>query len=245
MASDFSFVMFAIIPIIFCGCVYYQTYGQMRGLPKDAVPIHSPEKEEILGELAGHWQIVPVSAPSRPTIQFVTTRGGNPRNIAFSTAYVTGSMLTLSGGPRGRTQSQSLFLSRTPNGTLWLDKLGSYVEVWDKANGELHINNALGMRLMWRRQGTQQQVIIQQPVAPVYPSAPAAAAPAVVVLPQWWSTKTDPNGRVYYRNAHNGTTSWTPPTAQQIAAETREREEGWYGQTAVGAGGLPPPAYDA
>jgi len=238
MGLDFSFVMFAVIPIIFCGCVYYQTYGRMRGLPKDAEPIHSPEKEEILGELAGHWQIVPVSAPgSGVTIGL--------RNVAFSQVFVTGDMLTLSGGPRGRTQSQSIFLSRTPNGTLWLDKLGSYVEVWDKAKGEIHINNAMGMRLMWRRQGVQQPVIIQQPVVPVYRPAPAAAAPVVVVLPQWWSTKTDANGRVYYRNAHNGTTSWTPPTAEQIAAETREREEGWYGQNAVGAEGLPPPAYDA
>jgi len=207
----------------------------MRGLPSDAVALPPAERDEILGELAGQWDIIPSSVPTR----------SNMPTVAFSTAYVNGDVITLSGGPYGKVQTQRIYLSRTPGGTIYLDKLGSYITVWDKALHEIHINNALNMTLIWRRPrgvhpaGNQQTgTVILQP-APA--AAPAAQPQAIVVLPSWWETMTDPSGRVYYKNNYKMTTSWTPPTAQQIADETRERNAGGEGE---GVEGLPPPAYN-
>jgi len=146
------------------------------------------------------------------------------RNTAFSKAYVTGTQITLSGGPNGRTQSEQIYLSRTPAGTLYLDTHGSYVEMWNKAEQEIRIINALNMTLIWRRpQSGAPAAVFQQPTVPVFQQAPSPAAPTIVVLPAWWETMIDANGRVYYKNNHKMTTSWTPPTAEQIAEETRER----------------------
>jgi len=232
-------IVFLSIPLLLF-CFVRAFHPGMRGLPADAIALPPAERDEILRELAGQWDIVPTHVPQNSL--------GNVRNIAFSQAYVNGEVITLSGGPHGRVQTQRIFLSRTPAGTLYLDNLGSYVTVWDKANNEIHINNALNMTLIWRRPGGAYAVGNQQPVAPVtyqpvpamfVQPVPAARAPAVVVLPSWWQTMTDPSGRVYYKNNYKGTTSWTPPTAQQIADETREKNA-----SGEGVEGPPPPAYN-
>jgi len=212
-------VVAVLVPM---GMIFLYRRMIMRGLPPDATPLISPEKEEVLNELSGEWDIVPV-------------RGSNSafgRTIAFSKAYVTGTQVTLSGGPRARTQVQQLHLSRTPAGTLYLDNYGSYIESWDKVQQEIRINTAQNMILIWRR--PRNGVPVQQ-AAPV--SQPPAA---VVVLPTWWETMTDANGKVYYKNNHKMATSWTPPTAEQIAEETRERNA----VASDGMEGLPPTAYN-
>jgi len=229
-----------IIPILFIVFIVVCLRLQCRGLPKDAVPVPPQERDEILRDLAGQWDIIPTSA------QTITV---GLRQVAYSKAFVSGDRVTLSGGPRGRVQSQRIYLSRTPDGTLYLDNLGSLVSKWDKAANEIHINNAMNMQLIWRRPGgylaNAPAGNIHQPVAPVVHQfqPPPAAAPEVVVLPSWWETMTDPSGRVYYKNTYKMTTSWTPPTAQQIAAETRERDA--EGKRGEGQGLPPPPSYNA
>jgi len=160
------------------------------------------------------------------------SNNGFTRIIALSKAYVSGTQITLSGGPRGRTQVQQLYLSRTPTGTLNLDNLGSFIEVWNKVPQEIRINNALNMILRWRR--PRNWVLVPQAAAGSQPPV------AVVVLPTWWETMTDANGKVYYKNNHKMATSWTPPTAEQIAEETRERNA----VASDGMEGLPPTAYN-
>jgi len=243
-------LIFLSIPVLlFCFIRHlHPTLGGMRGLPADATPIHPPERDEILRELAGQWDIIPTGG-AQPAISM--------HNISFSKAYVTGDNITLSGGPNGRVQNQKIFLSRTPAGTLYLDNLGSFVSTWDKVAQEIHINNALNMQLIWRRpqggyQGNAPAANYQQPVAPVFhqPVAavvqppPAQGVREVLVLPSWWETMTDPSGRVYYKNSYKMTTSWTPPTAQQIADETRERNAAAVGEGEGQEGLPPPPAYN-
>jgi len=208
-----------IVAMVFFTCCCLRCV-LMRGLPTDAARLPPAERDEILKELAGLWNIVPIDV------------GGCSccTKVSFSQAYVTGDKITLSGGPNARTQQQTIKLRRTPEGRLYVDKHGSYISQWNKVTQEVHINNALNMQLMWKR---PQGAVIQQTVV--------QAAPAVVVLPSWWETVTDPSGRVYYKNNYKQTTSWTPPTAQQIADETRE-------MNAMNAGeveGAPPPSYNA
>lgn len=53
------------------------------------------------------------------------------------------------------------------------------------------------------------------------------------VLPYWWLTGKDKEGRVYYINNFKKKTQWNPPTPDQIAEEMEEMNKV-----------LPPPAYD-
>lgn len=214
--------------------VFYICYRRHTSLPKDAAPIVSPESDQILGELAGEWDIIPVNT------------GGCilcGSNMHFSKVYFRGTAFTLSGGRRGRSYTQQLYLSRTPTGTLYLDKFGSYVTEWNKVSQEIHITTSNNGQQLWRRPLTFSSA---QAAAPVY-HQPVVAAPVVVFLPAWWETHVDPSGRTYYKNNHTMKTSWTPPTAAQIAQETRERnargeEEG---EGAAPLAYNPPPAYNA
>merc|ERR1719233_942942 len=98
------------------------------------------------------------------------------------------------------------------------------------------------MTLIWRRPRT---VVLAPQSAPVPRPTPVhRPAPVVVVLPSWWETATDANGKVYYKNNHRMTTSWTPPSAEQIAEETRERNAQAAGQDLPPPDYLPPPAFD-
>lgn len=53
------------------------------------------------------------------------------------------------------------------------------------------------------------------------------------VLPYWWLTGKDKEGRVYYINNFKKKTQWNPPTPEQVAEELDEMNKV-----------LPPPAYD-
>jgi len=69
----------------------------------------------------------------------------------------------------------------------------------------------------------------------------------VVVLPGWWEACMDANGKVYYKNNYNKTTSWTPPTPEQIVRETQERQAQGVGSPdnfGSAPDNLPPPAYE-
>jgi len=213
----------ALSVFVCCCCVLLANRIEEKGGPSDTAPLESIEKEEIFNELAGVWDIV-----SQNTGQ---ENQESDENIAFSKVNITGTEIIFTGGSHGRAKIKQLFLSRTPTGTLHIDNSGTYIENWDKEQQEIHINNALNKTLIWRRPQTG---------ATVPKAAPASqVAPAVVVLPSWWETIIDNNGKMYYKNNHKMTTSWTPPTAEQIAEETRERSI----EAAVEMEGLPPLIY--
>jgi len=83
----------------------------------------------------------------------------------------------------------------------------------------------------------------QVPIERSVPNYSENKQPAVLVLPHWWETQMDNNGRVYYKNNYKQTTSWTAPTAEQIAQETQERAADARITTEGTAGAPPPPAY--
>merc|ERR1719419_1752406 len=185
-----------------------------RTLPTDATPVLSPEKEEILNELAGEWDIA-------GKWDIATVSLGLVR---FTKANVNGDQIILSGGSGEGIGCFMISLSRTPAGRLYLDTDGSYIDAWNKASQEIRIC-LQEMRLIWRRpRRVEPAPVVAQ--APEVAMVPQAAPPpqAAVVLPSWWEPMTDANGKVYYKNNYRMTTSWTPPTIAQIVEETRERK---------------------
>lgn len=211
------YAMYPIFGLVALFCIYCFCLRQMNGVPQDAVLIASPEKDEILAELSGLWNLVPIA----------DGQGMMKMGRAFKRAYVTGDKVTFSGGYRNSSHTQTIHLSRTPTGTIYLDKWGSFIEKWDKVEQEMHVNTG-AMTLLWSRAKKKN-----------VPRAAVEAVPAVIVLPSWWETSTDPSGRVFYKNNHNMTTSWAPPTAEQIALETKERNV-----QSFGVEGQPPPAFN-
>jgi len=91
---------------------------------------------------------------------------------------------------------------------------------------------------------TGMTTAVTQPYAGGTVTAQQPAVPSrMIALPEWWEACMDPSGRKYYRNTYKMTTSWDPPTAEQISLETEERRA----QENASAPNcdLPPPAYDA
>jgi len=216
-------LVFIIIPMGLVFCVGRIVEIKERTLPTDATPVLSPEKEEILNELAGEWDIATVSSGL----------------VRFTKAEVYDNQIILSGGSDAGIRCFVISLSRTPAGRLYLDTDGSYIDAWDKASQQIHIC-LQEMRLIWRRpRRVQPAPVVAQ--APEVAMVPQAAPPpqAAVVLPSWWEPMTDANGKVYYKNNYRMTTSWTPPTIAQIVEETRERKA----QAEAGMEDPPPPAY--
>jgi len=219
------------------------------------VKLDNEEIQEILDLLLGDWEI--------------TTSNGCIVKT-FTKAYVTHDTIRYS-GPNGETGWDFLDLSRTPSGNISLDSEGrSCIWKWDKAKQEIIVfgffrlegYTNLRIETTWCRPGASSATVDQE--IELYPepaqtaSAPpiqAASAPQpgatgnfqpavkVLVLPAWWESCMDTNGRVYYKNNYKKTTSWTPPTPEQIAFETQERraQEG----ASPDDYGAPPSYYDS
>jgi len=192
------------------------------------------EIQEMLDLLLGHWEI--------------TAR--NDCTQTFTKAHVTPYQIFYY-GPNGETGLGFLDLrSRTPAGNINLDSgVRSCIVKWDKAKQEMIVFGFLRLddfinqiETTWCRPGASSATVDQEielhPVPAQTDSAPpiqAASAPQpgatgnfqpavkVLVLPAWWESCMDTNGRVYYKNNYKKTTSWTPPTPEQIAIETQER----------------------
>jgi len=219
-----------------------------------AVKLDNEKIQEIFDLLLGDWEIT-------PRIECTQT---------FTKAYVTHDTIRYS-GPNGETRQDFLDLSRTPMGNINLDSEGrSCIWEWDKAKQEIIVfgffrlegYTNLRIETTWCRPGASSATVDQE--IELYPepaqtaSAPpiqAASAPQpgatgnfqpavkVLVLPAWWESCMDTNGRVYYKNNYKKTTSWTPPTPEQIAFETQERraQEG----ASPDDYGAPPSYYDS
>lgn len=234
-----SFMWYTMLPLIFLAVIFLvlrfrvMAALQTRGLPEDAQDISgTAEGDLLLADLQGEWKIIPFNAAVHANPNTGVAYQSRIRRIAYDTAYVNGTMLSLSGGNAISPQTQQLFLSKTPSGTIYLDRLGSYITNWDKTKHEIHINNALNMTLIWKRKADW----IMQNAG----SVPNPAPVQVLILPHWYEQLKAPDGRTYYRNNFKKTTSWTPPTQAEIDADK-----------AAGAGapsttaGAPPPNYDA
>ena len=79
-------------------------------------------------------------------------RSGFGNQTAFSTVYISGVHMTFSGGPHGRTQVQTLSIHRTPEGTVYLDEIGSSLKRWEPQNGIVEAKNVFGYTIMFKRQ---------------------------------------------------------------------------------------------
>jgi len=209
--------------------------------------LDNEEIQEILDLLLGDWEI--------------TTWNGCTQKT-FTKANVTHDTIHYS-APNGETEEVFLDLSRTPDGNINLDSEGrSYIQEWDEAKQEIIVFGFfrleeftnLNIETTWCRPGASSATVELEielyPVPAQTASAPQPGAtgnfqPAVkvLVLPAWWETCMDTNGRVYYKNNYKKTTSWTPPTPEQIALETQERraQEG----ASPDDYGAPPSYYDS
>ena len=77
------------------------------------------------------------------------------QTTGFSKVFVNGTRMTFSGGPRNSTQTQTINVHKTPDGTLYLDNQGSVCTEFSPENGVVTVRNALGITIMWKREGAK------------------------------------------------------------------------------------------
>jgi len=167
MVPVIGFVLIVLFIIYYFG-------SNSRGPSVNTAPLLKEERIKILKELAGLWDIVSSSAVGN------TALGSN---VQFSKAYVGESIITLSGGPNVRVYNQAIFLSRSTNGTLYLDTSGTYIEKWDKERQELHIYSVLS-RMTWRRPQVSYIKKTTSVTTATFQQVTALTSIAEVVLPE-------------------------------------------------------------
>ena len=64
--------------------------------------------------------------------------------MAYAKVSITGNSNIFSVGPKGRVQRQTLALSRTPDGTLYLDNNGTVCTEFKPEAGTIQSKNAVG-----------------------------------------------------------------------------------------------------
>jgi len=203
------------------------------------------DEEEIFDNFLGEWNI----AADTDVAQTTFTKA----NVTRDTIHYT--------GPNGMSEVVELFLCRRADGLIDLDKAGNtIIKKWDEDWQELNVVGFWGdsarsaVNSTWRRPIAGIELIPTTASAPpeetalaprgetnsaLQPGFTGNLLPAIGMLdlPEWWETSMDPEGRVFYKNKYKNTSSWTPPTPEQIALETQER------RTLQEDFDLPPPAY--
>ena len=100
---------------------------------------------------SGLWELVPIELNPSKLVE----------SISFQKVFVSDNKMTFSGGPNARTQVQEISIHKTPSGTLYVDKSGTICTEFDPQNGILKFDNALGYKVMWKREG--QLPMVNQP----------------------------------------------------------------------------------
>jgi hypothetical protein len=151
---------------------FYASLGfipYVPGIPSGSVELTSHEKNEILLRWAGNWSIVPI-----PTNSIKDARNA-PFFVAYESAHINNDTITLSGGTHGETMKSTtkadddwfgfdtwttktknvpvrnepkeskILLYRGPNGTLYIDNIGSYI-LAEEPQARIEIQWAMGWK---------------------------------------------------------------------------------------------------
>merc|ERR1712062_782168 len=125
--------------------------------PPDAEKLSDQESKFYMDQMQGLWDIIPIEMPNMGM-------GNGQNTIAFSQAFVSGNIVTLSGGPGGRVQTQFISIHRTPEGVIYLDDKGSILNKFAPQEGVVEVTNALGFKICWKKSGQAMSLNTVQPI---------------------------------------------------------------------------------
>jgi hypothetical protein len=163
----------------FCCLAACITFPKVRGIPDGSQPLPESEKDALCTKLKGNWKLQPLQAAN----------GGN--SIQYTDVFVRDDVMILSGGMHNRTQyvgghdthhgtiqtavsnptiEQKIIPFRAPDGTLFVDNIGSILVRQSDDGGEVEFDNALGLKTLWQREwkrnGGQPLSVVASPEAP-------------------------------------------------------------------------------
>ena len=102
----------------------------------------------------------------------------------FSQVFVSGEKMIFYGGPRGRSQHQTLSIRRNPEGTIYLDDNRTILTNFDPKNEVIELNSiSYGFKIMWKKAGD---------------------SPPIMTSVNGWTQRSDGGGYSYDWRNHNG-----------------------------------------
>ena len=107
---------------------------------------------------SGLWEVIVTEIPQNISL----------RPYIFQRVYVSGNVMTYSGGPEGRTQRQEIFLHKTPDGTLYLDKYGTKCTEFSPQNGIIQYTTITQFKGMFKREPVHTNAVVTQELPPPY-----------------------------------------------------------------------------
>jgi len=129
-----------------------------RGLPADAFPVPEEEEKQLLSEMEGEWTVISGGSTccDDEEEEGLIQQNRFKVNVSFTRASVRGDTMTFSGGLSKRglplTDRQAkLKFSRTASGFLYCDELGSKISNWAPHEGNIEINNSMGIDIVLQR----------------------------------------------------------------------------------------------
>lgn len=153
---------------------------QVRGLPLESTPLSAFDKNILTKQLQGHWNIKPMSHRCTGIMTEI---------IAYTTVVVSGDKIIISGGSRSHTSSDGttyqvanqpqeyrIIPFRGPDGTLYLDNAGTILVRFSHDMGEVLLDNAIGLQLVWQRQWKADKL----------------EAPPMTLQKSWWNGAVKP-----------------------------------------------------
>merc|ERR1712048_231988 len=151
---------------------------KVRGIPVGSVPLTPSEKQELLDKVQGHWKLQPLQGMGTNTIKHTNAFVRN------DTIILSGGEVTVSQGyqPQGyqhhrttkkTTTEQKIIPFRSPDGTIFVDNIGTILVRISEDNGELEFDNALGIKFLWQRGWKQNGLAPPTNTSTPLPTAPA------------------------------------------------------------------------
>jgi len=124
---------------------------KVRGIPVGSAPLSKYEKEQLCQRLAGNWKIQPLQGLPSGSVEYTDAM------IRNDSIIMTGGMHNAmhdgqSYGVANTAQEQKIIPFRAPNGTLFVDNIGSILVRESIDGGEIEIDNAMGMKVLFQRE---------------------------------------------------------------------------------------------
>jgi len=129
----------------YCITICHMQYEKVRGIPVGSVSLSQYEKDQLCQRLAGHWKIQPLQGLPFRTVQYTDAM------IRDDSIILTGGMHNSPYGAFIDTQEQKIIPFRAPNGTLFVDNIGSILVRDSIDGGEIEMHSAKGIKLLLQR----------------------------------------------------------------------------------------------
>mmetsp|Transcript_8573 Transcript_8573/g.12108 ORF Transcript_8573/g.12108 Transcript_8573/m.12108 type:complete len:238 (-) Transcript_8573:266-979(-) len=136
------------MPAFFCCTSGYGESAReksgFRGVPSSARKIPREERNRRLKGLQGEWGMSLLNAPD--------STKNRKLKMKYDRVFIQGDQLTSINSETGaKGETETITFKRARDGTLYVDRYGSYIRKWRPEDGYIVINNAIGFYVKYTK----------------------------------------------------------------------------------------------